>query len=168
MKTSKKSKQTQRTLMDRKIKPWIAVRNDLSPPSGWIKAVRGSLGLSARQLGEPLGIQASSISQFEESEPEGKVTLHTMQKLANAMRCRFVYAILPEEPFESLDSLLDDQATQAARDIAGQVGHTMRLEKQGIGLEQSNEQVIELAGLLKAKMDSSIWDGRNLKRKKTK
>ena len=170
MKTNKKNLQNQRTILERKIKPWLEVRGDRVPPSGWLKAIRGALGINTRQLAAHLGMEHAAILQFEKKEAAGKVSFESIQKVARAMRCRFVYAIVPEEPFTSLDSLLYDQALQAARATVKRVDHTMRLEQQGVSPDQSNDHAREIAQQLKASMDPTLWSNPKeiTRRKKTK
>lgn len=170
MKTAKKGQLSQRKLLERKLKPWITLREDHRPPTGWLKAIRGALGITTRQLAERLGVQHAAILQFEKKEAEGKVSIETIQRLARAMRCQMVYAIVPELPFESLDGIIDEQARTAARAIVSQVDHTMRLEEQGIASERLDEQVQELAARLKAGSDPILWSASEarLTRKKPK
>lgn len=157
MKTSKKSGQNQRLLLERKVKPWLPLRTDRAPPSGWLKAIRGALGINTRQLAERLGVKHAAILQFEKREAEGTISLESIQKVAQAMRCRFVYAVVPDDPFTNLESILDAQAVMAAQLIVNTVDHTMRLEQQGLPAEGSADQVRDLAGKLKNDMDPSLW-----------
>jgi predicted DNA-binding mobile mystery protein A len=158
MKTNKKALSTQRKIMERKILPWLPLRADHTPPTSWLKAIRGALGLNSRQLATRLGVEHASILQYEKSEAAGKISLHTLQKAARAMGCQLIYAIVPEDPFQSLEAVLDGQAVQAARKIVSRVDHSMRLEQQGLTAERSSEQVQELAARLKAEMNPSLWD----------
>jgi predicted DNA-binding mobile mystery protein A len=161
MKTNRKSQLTQRKLLEKKVQPWLALRGDRVPPTGWLKAIRGALGISTRQLAARLGVTHATIVQFEQREAQGKVSVETLQKVARAMRCQILYAVVPEEPFASLESILDAQAAEAAREVISRVDHTMRLEQQGVSPENSNEQAKELADKLKAEMASSLWGDRN-------
>jgi predicted DNA-binding mobile mystery protein A len=170
MRTNKRNVISQRKLLERKVRPWLPLRSDLIPPSGWIKAIRGALGINSRQLALRLGVEHTAILQYEKSEAAGKISLQTLQKVARAMDCRLIYAIVPEEPSASLESILDCHAEQAARDVVSRVDHTMRLEQQGLTHERSEEQIKELAARLKAEMDPSLWGEPKslLGRKKTK
>ena len=55
MKIDKKRKSSQRRIMQQKL-DHISRLNEPMPPSGWIKAIRGSLGLSIRQLADRVGV----------------------------------------------------------------------------------------------------------------
>ncbi|MFZ9594947.1 MAG: mobile mystery protein A [Bdellovibrionia bacterium] len=157
-------------IIERKIKPWLEVRGDRMPPSGWLKAIRGALGINTRQLAARLGVDHSAILQFEKKEAAGKVSLESLQKVARAMRCRLVYAVVPEESYSSLEAILDAQALNAAKDIVEKVDHTMRLEQQGVSTEQSNAHTKEIAQQLKDSMDPALWSSQKeiVQRKKGK
>ena len=157
MKISKTQLINQRKILERKIEAWLPLRKDRTPPSGWIKAIRGALGMNSRQLATHLGIAQSAIRQFEESEKHHTISLETLEKVAHAMRCQVVYAIIPQEPFSSLEEVLDEQALQAAKLLVSKVDHTMKLEQQGLTQSRLNEQIQEIAKQLKDTLDSSLW-----------
>ena len=157
MKISKKQLINQRKILERKIGAWLPIRKDRNPPSGWIKAIRGALGINSRQLATRLGVAQSAIRQFEESEKHHTISLETLEKVAHAMRCQLVYAIIPQEPFSSLEEVINDQALQAAKILVSKVDHTMKLEQQGLGQNRLNEQIQEIAKQLKDTLDSSLW-----------
>jgi len=157
MKISKKHLINQRKILERKIENWLPLRKDRSPPSGWIKAIRGALGMSSRQVATRLGIAQSAIRQLEQSEKHHTISLETLEKVAHAMRCQLVYAIIPQEPFSSLEEVIDDQALQAAKILVSKVDHTMKLEQQGLAQNRLNEQIQEIAKQLKDTLDPSLW-----------
>ncbi len=70
---------------------------NLNPTEGWLKTLRLSLGMSGSQLALKLGVSKARVSRFEHDELTGSVTLKTMQSVAKAMNCRFVYAVVPEK-----------------------------------------------------------------------
>lgn len=163
MKTNKKAIGTLRRLMDKKLRPWLRLRAERQPPNGWLKAIRGALGISSRQLAQIVGTDSSAIIRLEEREPQGKVTLELLNRAAQAMGCRVVYAIVPSDESESLESIVDSRARQAAKNLIKKVEHSMRLEDQG-----SPDSTIELEKLsqsLKEKMDPQIWGVTKAKRK---
>ena len=79
-----------------------------TPPEGWIRTVRKALGMSVVQLASRLNVTRSLISRTENEELNGSVTIKTIHKMAQAMKCRFVYAIVPEQ---KIDDLILQQAT---------------------------------------------------------
>ena len=155
MKTNKKAIEGQRRIMDKKLKNWLPIRPERQPPSGWLKAIRGALGISSRQLAQIIGVDMSSVIRLEEREPDGKITLEMLSRAAQAMHCRVVYAIVPQNDYDSLEAIVDSKARKAAKSLLEKVEHSMRLEDQG-----SQDSKIELEKLslsLKEKMDPRIW-----------
>ena len=157
MKTNKKNLLTQRQIIEKKIKPWMALRGNATPPSGWIKAIRGALGLYVRQLAELVGVKHSAITQLEKRETTKKVTLEILERVASAMNCKLMYAVVPDASFKSLEAIVDRRAQAVANDIIRNVSHSMRLEAQGIDRGDTKKQVERLATELKSSVDSRIW-----------
>ena len=153
-----KNQRNQRKIIERKLKAWLPLRKDQPPPSGWIKAIRGALGINASQLAARLGMKHSAILKFEQRETMGKVTLETLEKVAQAMNCRLIYSIVPKDPYPSLDSILEEQANIVAKNLVSKVNHTMRLEQQGLSNEQIKEQIQETAQELKNRTPSKLWE----------
>ncbi len=163
MKTNKSKLTTQRQIIDKKLIQWLPLRADKRPPTGWLKAIRGALGINARQLSNLLDVDHSSVLRLEQRESQGKITIDLLEKAANAMGCKLVYAVVPIEAYGSLDAIVDEKAKQAAKDILVRVEHSMRLEQQG-----TNDLKIEIekmASELKSKMDSKIWTTPTKKKK---
>ena len=100
-----------------------------APPKGWIKAIRESLGMTARQLAVRMRAAPSRISVMERAEVSGATTLRTLRQAAAALNCTFVYALVPNEP---LDDILRERATHQARQEISRLNHTMRLENQAL------------------------------------
>src|SRR5882672_10276743 len=115
MKTSRKSLLNQRHLIDKKLRPWAPLRADQPPPSGWLKAVRGALGMSARQLAKRVGVQQSTIARLEDRESSGKATLESIAALAKAMGCKLIYAVVPDDQYQDLETVVDQRARALAR-----------------------------------------------------
>lgn len=90
MKTDKKQLENQKRIMQQKL-DLFAKLNEPMPPSGWLKAIRGSLGLTIRQLAERVGVGHGSIAQLEKREPKKKVTLESLENAARSMDCKVVY-----------------------------------------------------------------------------
>ena len=74
--------------------------NSARPPKGWVRAIRDALGMTTAQVGRRLGVSQPRIVEIEQGEMSGSVTLNTMQRTAEALGCRFVYALIPDKPLE--------------------------------------------------------------------
>ena len=158
MKINKKKLKTQRLIIEKKINPWKKLRTERRPPSGWLKAIRGALGINIRQLARRCGVQHSSILRIENNEIRDKVSLESLKKVASAMDCQLVYAIIPKTGYNSLEKIIDHQADLLAKKLIKKADHTMQLEAQGISSRETKSQIRKLASEIKNKMDSRIWE----------
>ena len=157
VKTNKKNLASQRLLIEKKLRPWTALRADSVPRSGWIKAVRGALGMNARQLAERVGVEQSVITRLEEREPLGNVTLERLSRSAKAMNCKLIYAIVPQDRYSDLEAIINEQAGDLAQELVRRTEHSMRLEKQGTDDDDLAKELDSLTNELKSRMDSRIW-----------
>lgn len=99
------------------------------PPKGWLRAVRDALGMTAAQLARRMGVSQPRITELEQAEVSGNVTLHSLQRAAEALGCRLVYALVPEKP---LADTIRERAEVVAQQRLAAVEHTMRLEDQAV------------------------------------
>ena len=99
------------------------------PPRGWLRAIRDAMGLTTAQFARRLGVSQPRITAIEKAEANGTVTLHTLQRAAEALGCRFVYALVPERP---LAETVHERAEFLALRRLEAVEHTMRLEDQSV------------------------------------
>src|SRR5262249_20083568 len=95
-----------RKQLERRLAPLREV-TPIPPPNGWVKAIRESLGMTARQLAARMGIAPSRIPVIESAEASGATTLRTLRQAAAAMDCALVYAFVPIKP---LDDILRERA----------------------------------------------------------
>lgn len=126
-----------------------------TPKEGWIVTTRKALGMSGAQLARRRGITRAQISKLERTELDGAVTLGSMQKIAEAMDCQFVYAIVPSD---TVQGLIDEQAVRKARKLVGKAGQHMALEAQALSNEQMANEVQRVARELKARPPKDFWD----------
>ncbi len=143
-----------RKQLERRLAPLRALALE-APPKGWIKAIRESLGMTARQLANRMGVAPSRIPRIEQDEVTGATTLRTLRQAAAAMNCAFAYAFIP---IESLDDIVRERATQKAREDISRLDHTMRLENQALlksDLDAEQQRMIEhiVSGTLRG-----LWD----------
>jgi predicted DNA-binding mobile mystery protein A len=125
------------------------------PQKGWLRAIREALGMKAEQVAQRLGVSKVRISTMEKDELRGALTLATLEKAAQAMGCRFVYAIVPDE---SLQAMVEKQAQKKAKAILNRTGHTMGLEQQSVSEAERQAQLKRLAIDLLAQESYQLWD----------
>lgn len=138
-----------RRRLDARLEKWREPASRPIPHQGWVRAIRDALGMSSTELAERLGVDQSRVPRIEQGEVEGSVTLHTMQRAAEAMGCRLVYAIVPDT---SLEASVMKQARKKATQELEPVEHTMDLEDQSTAgqgelLDELTEDWIDRRGL---------------------
>jgi predicted DNA-binding mobile mystery protein A len=104
------------------------------PVRGWIKALREALGMSTAQLAKRLGIRQPSLVALEQSEAKGTIELATLRRVAEALDCTLVYALVPNKPLE----------TTFARRRRGPVEHSMLLEDQKVMAKDAEARLDEI------------------------
>jgi predicted DNA-binding mobile mystery protein A len=122
---------------------------------GYIREVREALDMSAQQLSARVGITPASLNELQHNEVKGTITLNSLRRVAEAMDCQLVYAIVPNE---SLVAQLERKARDIALKITEENARTMALEDQAV-TDETSERMIRL--LTQQVMDSwgrKIWD----------
>lgn len=125
------------------------------PRSGWVRAIREALGMTQAQLGARVGVSRQSVQDFEKSETERRITLDSLDRLARAMECRVVYALVPESG--SLDSIRERRANVLVRALAKKAGHSMELEAQGVSTDVQERQHKLLVEALMSAKAHKLW-----------
>lgn len=118
------------------------------PTGGWIRAIREALGMTHRQLAKRVGRKPQTVLDLQAREAAQTIQLNSLRELAEAMDCELVYAIVPRKP---LGTMLEERARAIARETLRRTGHSMELERQGLGVrdqERAFEREVErlLAG----------------------
>jgi predicted DNA-binding mobile mystery protein A len=124
------------------------------PPEGWLRTVRKALGMSGAQLARKMGVTRARVAQAEQAELTGGATLKSMQAAAEALGCRFVYAVVPEHRIEDV---IEAQARKKALALVGTASVHMALESQTVPKERTAEEVERLARDLARDMPPDFW-----------
>ena len=124
------------------------------PPEGWLRTVRHALGMSGPQLASRLGVTKSRISKAEQDELTGSVTIKTMKSMAEAMNCRFVYAVVPDQEIEEM---IKKRALQKAREQVKSASTHMALEAQTLSDDQLAFEIDRFASEMVEKKSSKLW-----------
>lgn len=158
MKIKRSTILTQRKIVEKRLKDWAVLGTSLRPPAGWIKAIRGALGMTTQQLADRMGSDQSGVVRIETREAEGKVTLETLEKAARAMNCKLVYALVPDQKYSgSVEEIVKERAIILAQSLLASAGHSMALEAQRVAKDETDEQVMRLAREFLQEGDSRLW-----------
>lgn len=145
-----------RKRLDEQLRAWQTFRSfSYRPRKGWIKAIREALGMSSRQLAKNLGKTSPEVLAMEHREEKGKITLQILEQAAEALHCRFAYALVPDA--DSLEVMVHARAMDTAEKIVKTTSNSMSLEDQKIADEKTKNQIKDLAYNLERKLDPRIW-----------
>jgi predicted DNA-binding mobile mystery protein A len=122
------------------------------PVRGWIKAIREALGMSSAQLAKRLKIKQPTVVAMEQSEMKGTIQLATLRRIAEAMNCTLVYALVPNDP---LETIVREQARKVAKRRLQSVEHSMLLEDQSVPAKDFAERIDALARDMNPR---ALWD----------
>jgi predicted DNA-binding mobile mystery protein A len=125
-----------------------------TPPEGWLRTVRKALGMSGAQLAKKMGVTRARVAQAEQAELSGGATLKSMQAAAEAMGCRFVYAVVPETRIEDL---IAAQARKKAMGLVGTASTHMALENQALPDGKIAREAERLSRELAREMPPDFW-----------
>jgi predicted DNA-binding mobile mystery protein A len=117
--------------LDRGLEPFRAAQGVARPQRGWLRAVREAIGASAGDLARTLGTSRQLPLQFEKWEAEDRITLKSLRKVADALDCDLVYALVPRAG--SMRELVEKRARAEAKERVLGVEHSMGLEDQAAG-----------------------------------
>jgi len=126
------------------------------PPTGWIKAIRTSLGMSMQQLGNKLSISKQGILDIEKREKEGSITIKALREIGQALDMQLVYGFVPNDG--SLDALIEKRATELATKIVFRTSASMKLEDQANTDTRIKKAIEERAEEIKKEMPKILWD----------
>jgi predicted DNA-binding mobile mystery protein A len=122
------------------------------PIRGWIKAIREALGMSSAQLAKRLKIKQPTVVAMEQSELKGTIQLATLRRIAEAMNCTLVYALVPNDP---LETTVREQARKVAKRRLQSVEHSMLLEDQSVPAKDFDARIDALARDMNPR---ALWD----------
>ncbi|MBT3984303.1 MAG: mobile mystery protein A [Bacteriovoracaceae bacterium] len=118
---------------------------------GWIQYIRKAMGLTIEELAKLTGLSARTVAQAQSREVEGKITLSTLKKMADAMECDLVYSLIPKK---SVTETIKNKAREKARKRLAEAGLHMKLEDQGV--EGAMEERVERLAL-KLIENGDVW-----------
>ena len=128
-----------------------------TPPEGWLRTVRSALGMSGAEVAKKMGVTRARITKAEHAELTGGVTLKSMQATAEALGCRFVYAIIPSSG--RIEDIITAQARKKAIAIVSTASKHMALENQKLPDDKIAQEVERLTREIAQEMPSDFWRG---------
>jgi len=151
MKTSRLAAQS-RSRLDQRFQEMGPPARFAQPVRGWIRAIRDALGMSAAQLAKRLGVRQPSIVALEQSEVKGTIELATLRRVAEALDCTLIYALVPNQP---LEETIRERARLFWRRRREPVEHSMTLEDQKVA-PQDVERLLD--EILRETSPRKFWE----------
>jgi predicted DNA-binding mobile mystery protein A len=130
-----------RARLDERFSEMQPVARFTPPVRGWVKAIREALGMTAAQLAKRLGVSQPAVAAMEKSEARGTIELATLRRVAEALDCTLVYALVPNKP---LDQTIRERARQYMRRRLTPVEHSMLLEDQKVAARDTSARLEEI------------------------
>ncbi len=128
----------------------------LQPPRmGWIRSIRTTLGMTGEQLANRLQTNKQRISRIEHDEVLGRLTLTTLRRVAEALDCRLVYGLVPNQ---SLEKMVEQHALALAQKRLKRSNQMMRLEKQELSDDAKVSLLKDLVQEIMDEMPKALWD----------
>jgi len=140
--------------MDALLETWRTAQLSPRPRSGWVRAIRESLGMSAAAFARRLGMTPVGVRKLESAEASDAITLASLRKLAQALDCELQYALVPRN---SLLQQVRDRAEIVARERLRPIAHSMALEDQAV---QGPQNKLQLETAIKELIEGSrreLW-----------
>jgi predicted DNA-binding mobile mystery protein A len=142
--------------LDKRFARLKPLANEAARPSrGWIRALREAIGMTTGQLAKRLGVQQPRIIELERGEATGNITVKSLERAAQALGCRLVYALVPEEP---LADTIRRRASVIADQQLASVEQTMRLEAQGVDDEALHQKAHQALVEKLLRRPARLWD----------
>ena len=117
--------------LERSLSPFQTAKQIARPQRGWIRSIRQALGISASELAQALESSRQLPLQLENAEAKDTITLKSLRKMARALDCELVYALVPIAG--TLDDIRKNRLRARAEERVLHVEHSMALEDQAAG-----------------------------------
>lgn len=141
--------------IDRKVQLLKKIEELTIPGTGWVYAIRHSLGMSMRQLGNRMKITPQAIREIEEREKNGTISLNVLRQFGGCLNMKLVYGFIPKQ--DSLEELIEERARELAKEIVSRTSVSMTLEDQENNPIRLEKAIKDMADELKYEMPKYLW-----------
>jgi DNA-binding transcriptional regulator YiaG len=86
-----------RRKLDKELRYYRMAAREEHPTPDLLKAVRQALGVPVAEIARVLKVSKSVVFRLEASERRRRISLRSMARLAAAMGCHIVYAVVPRD-----------------------------------------------------------------------
>jgi transcriptional regulator with XRE-family HTH domain len=90
-------RQYARRKLDKEMRYYRIAAREERPTQELLRTVRRVLGVPVEEIARELKVSKSVVFRLEASERRGRITFKSMTRVANAMGCQMVYALVPRD-----------------------------------------------------------------------
>ena len=91
-----RERQLARRKLDKELKYYQWAGREENPTEGLLRAVRHALGVPVAEMLRKLEMSPSVLFRLEQSEMRGTISVNGLYRVAQAMGCHLIYAVVPE------------------------------------------------------------------------
>jgi len=84
-----------RRRLDKELKYFRWAGREKNPTQGLLRAVRHALGVPVAEILKEIDVSPSVLFRLEQSELRGTISLSGLTRVAHAMGCMVIYAVVP-------------------------------------------------------------------------
>ena len=132
-----------------KINSFSVLKSVEKPDKGWVSAIRVSIKMSLRQLGERLHISPQGVKDLEKREESGAITLNSLKEVARALDMDLVYGFISRH--NSLEAMIEERAREIAEELILKTSQESSDKDIKKAIEQKTYEI-------SSKMPAYLWD----------
>jgi len=139
-----------------KLNPFSVLKSEIKPDNGWVNAIRVSIKMSLRQLGERLHITPQGVRDLEKREQEGAITINTLKEVGRVLDMDLVYGFISRH--NSLEDMIEERAREIAEEVVLKTRQTMLLDNSRKSENEIKKAIQQKTYEISSKMPSYLWD----------
>ena len=136
-----------------KLDPFSVLKSEIKPDNGWVNAIRVSIKMSLRQLGERLHITPQGVRDLEKREKEGAITINTLKEVGRVLDMDLVYGFISRH--NTLEEMIEERASEIAEEV---VLKTMQLDNPRRSENDIKKAIQQKTYEISSIMPSYLWD----------
>ena len=139
-----------------KLNPFSDLKSEVKPENGWVNAIRISIKMSLRQLGERLHITPQGVRDLEKREKEGAITINALKEVGRVLDMDLVYGFISRH--NSLEDMIEERAREIAEEVVLKTRQAMELNNPGKSENDIKKAIQQKTYEISSKMPSNLWD----------
>ena len=139
-----------------KLNPFSVLKSEIKPGNGWVNAIRVSINMSLRQLGERLHITPQGVKDLEKREKNGAITINTLRDVGRVLEMDLVYGCISRH--NSLEDMIEERAREIAEEVVLKTSQTVQLDNSRKSENDIKKAIQQKAYEISSRMPSNLWD----------